>query len=455
MSKTSTKISAKDRVQEFGKDKFHCDGDILFCSACNKAVDHVRRQTITDHLTSAKHKTAQKRKAEQSSDLLAKKQCTVTMLFQLQSAAKEQRDAVTRDFLDMMVKANIPLEKADHPAVRQFLSTHVNGGGAIPMANCLRVAHLPSLIDEHDAKLHRRLNQNTFICVIADETTDLQNRPVLNILFQVLLSLDELKGELGDLTTPILVKTVYIEKVNHASVSQVLIQCCADFQIDFTKVLLFVSDSASYMVKAWNDILSALWINCHHMHCHAHVIALAGNALRLCLRNVDRCVSLLKSCLVKAPSRRNRFLRHLHSCGVNSPTLPPEPVITRWNTWFNAVIYHAPLLQHYSQFLRIEREQEGDTDVLKELSTLLLSEHLGEHFAFVANNCPRLISTLNVWQSRKPQVHEVYNTMQDLISWLTHLGSSLADETCASAAIAAANKLSEYTKVRLVFYVKK
>lgn len=251
---------------------------------------------------------------------------------------------------------------------------------------------------------------------------------------------------------PLLVKTVYIEKVNHASVSQALIQCCADFQIDFTKVLLLVSDSASYMVKAWNDILSALFINCHHIHCYAHVIALAGNALRLCLRNVDRCVSQLKSCLVKAPARRNRFLRHLHSCGVNSPIVPPEPVITRWNTWFNAVIYHAPLLQHYPEFIRIEREQEGDSAALHELSDLLLNDNLSEHFQFVANNCPRLISTLNVWQSRKPQVHEVFNTMQDLISWLTHLGSSLADETCASAANAAAKKLSDYTQVRLQIY---
>ena len=47
---SAKKNSAKDRVNEFGKNVLHCDGGILFCSACNKAIDHLRKQTIKDHL---------------------------------------------------------------------------------------------------------------------------------------------------------------------------------------------------------------------------------------------------------------------------------------------------------------------------------------------------------------------------------------------------------------------
>ena len=261
------------------------------------------------------------------------------------------------------------------------------------------------------------------------------------------MPIDSITGEINELSAPILVKTVFLDKANHSTISQALIQCCSDYQVDFSKVFLFVSDSASYMIKAWNVILSALWINCTHMHCHAHIVALAGNSFRLRLNNVDRAVALLKSVLVKAPSRRSRFLRHLLSCGVNSPTIPPEPVVTRWNSWFQSVAYHAPLLQHYSSFVASEREQETDTEALKELSTILQSEVIVQQFSYIANHCTRLIHVLDAWQSRTAQIQHVYNTMQDLISWLTDLANSTSDEICSQAARSAASKLQDYTKI--------
>ena len=144
-----------------------------------------------------------------------------------------------------------------------------------------------------------------------------------------------------ELSAPLLMKTAYLEKTNHSTVSQALLHCCYEYHIDFAKVMLFISDGASYMSKAWKDILCGLWINCNHILCHAHIIALAGTAWRHSLNEVDRCVSQIKSILAKAPARRSRFIRHLESCGVTSPTLPPQPVITRWNSWFEAVVYHS------------------------------------------------------------------------------------------------------------------
>lgn len=447
MSKTSTKLTAKDRVREFGSNRFHSDDGVLFCTACNKAVDHKRRQTITDHLASGKHKDMEKRRQPdgRDDDHPTKKQCTVTGLFHRQSTAELQRASVTHNFVEMLVRANIPLEKADHPAMINFLSTHVRGGGAIPRASTLRSIHLPLLIQEHEKTLHDRINCDSFVCIIADETTDVNNRPVFNILVQLLLPLDQIENELIHLPPPLLVKTVYLDKVNHATVSQALIQCCSDFQVDFKKVLLFVSDSASYMVKSWKEMLSLLWINCHHIHCFAHVLALSGNKLRTSLANLDRCVALLKNILVKAPVRRNRFLNHLRDCNIDSPTVPPSPVITRWNTWFNAVSYHAPLLQHYLEFVRREREEESDSAALSELEDLLNLPDMCFHFKFVSENCARFVATLNSWQSRKQQVHEVYNSLQDFISWLTHLASTTDNIACAFAVRAAAEKLQEYT----------
>ena len=55
-SKTSVKIGPAERVNEFGKNKFYSEGGMLWCKICNKSVDHVRRQAITDHLQSIKHR---------------------------------------------------------------------------------------------------------------------------------------------------------------------------------------------------------------------------------------------------------------------------------------------------------------------------------------------------------------------------------------------------------------
>ncbi len=110
------------------------------------------------------------------------------------------------------MRANIPLEKADHPAVQQFLSIHVKGGGAIPKSDSLRTVHLPLLIEEHEAKLHLLVNQTSYISIIVDETTDAQNRPVLNILFQLLQPIHQLKGDVEELSAPLLMKTVFWRK---------------------------------------------------------------------------------------------------------------------------------------------------------------------------------------------------------------------------------------------------
>ena len=158
---------------------------MLFCSACNKAVDHVRRQTIKDHLSSLKHKESVKRKKITSSEegQPPKKQCTIAGAFGKQMTAQQNRQAVAMDFVTMCAQANIPLEKADHPAVRKFLCAHVQGGGAIPTSSQLRNLYLPLTIEEHELKLRQSVNNNTYIAIIVDETSDVLNRHVSNILF--------------------------------------------------------------------------------------------------------------------------------------------------------------------------------------------------------------------------------------------------------------------------------
>lgn len=445
---TASNITASARVKEFGSANFHSSDGVLFCTPCNKAINHLRRSTITDHLKSLKHEQLSKKRDD--SPCPPKRQCTVSAAFKEQSAAKQKRDNVSHDFVKMLLAANIPLQKADDPAVRDFLMNHVNGGGAIPGACQLRSKYLPTIFEEHNSHLRDMFSKESSIAIIVDETCDFQNRPLMNILFQRLLTIDDANDTEVDLLPPILVQSVFIEKANHSTVSEAVIQCCADYQIDLAKVFLFVSDSASYMVKAWETVLSSVFRNGTHLHCLAHIAALAGNSWRMCLKDIDKLVSLMKSVLSKAPSRRNRFLRHLRSCGVAEPTLPPEPVITRWNTWFQAVRYHATYAEYYLEFVEKERREEIGTVALDKLIEVLQSPSLVQRLNYTAEKCSPLMAVIDRWQSRKLQIHLVYNDQYDLMSTLASFYQLDPDndEDLTVGPKSAHEKLCQYTTVK-------
>ncbi|XP_054829694.1 CGG triplet repeat-binding protein 1 [Eublepharis macularius] len=138
-SKTALYVTPQDRVTEFGSELYE-DGGKLYCTFCNVVLNHVRKSAINDHL---KSKTHTKRKGEFEEQSVRKKPRTLTASLQCNSAAQTEKPSVTQDFVKMFLEASIPLEKADHPAVRAFLSRHVKNGNSIPKSDQLRKAYLP------------------------------------------------------------------------------------------------------------------------------------------------------------------------------------------------------------------------------------------------------------------------------------------------------------------------
>ncbi|XP_074387735.1 CGG triplet repeat-binding protein 1 isoform X1 [Zonotrichia albicollis] len=145
-SKTALYVTPQDRVTEFGSE-LHEDGGKLFCTSCNVVLNHVRKSAINDHL---KSKTHTKRKAEFEEQNVRKKQRTLTASLQCNSAAQTEKSSVIQDFVKMCLEANIPLEKADHPSVRAFLSRYVKNGSSIPKSEQLRKAYLPDGYDNEN-----------------------------------------------------------------------------------------------------------------------------------------------------------------------------------------------------------------------------------------------------------------------------------------------------------------
>ena len=79
-SKTAVHVTPASPVAEFGSRMFVVEGGLLMCKICNITVDHVRRQTITDHLQSKRHsQQTAKCKADSDAGIMPKRQTTLAM----------------------------------------------------------------------------------------------------------------------------------------------------------------------------------------------------------------------------------------------------------------------------------------------------------------------------------------------------------------------------------------
>uniref|UniRef100_A0A671VUT2 Uncharacterized protein n=1 Tax=Sparus aurata TaxID=8175 RepID=A0A671VUT2_SPAAU len=105
-------ITVAERVKQYKE--LHEDGGKLFCTPCNKVVDHRRNSTIRDHLSSANHL---KRKIETPADIALKRQTTITTRIARHNiAAAEPRIALPSD---MCIEQNHPCNLAVSSVVAQ------------------------------------------------------------------------------------------------------------------------------------------------------------------------------------------------------------------------------------------------------------------------------------------------------------------------------------------------
>ena len=117
--------------------------------------------------------------------------------------------------------------------------------------------------------------------------------------------------------------------------------------IMYANVLLFISDSAPYMVKA-GQALSVVYPKMIHFTCMAEVVR--SNYL-----NVDMLISSVKKVFLKAPSRVN-ILEEIYP----EIALPPKPNLTRWGTWLEAVEYYP---QHIGSIKNVLFAMDSDDAV--------------------------------------------------------------------------------------------
>ncbi|CAF1115555.1 unnamed protein product [Brachionus calyciflorus] len=197
----------------------------------------------------------------------------------------------------------------------------------------------------------------------------------------------------------VLLDTIYLDVTNFKTVSQAVIKTLNKYGIVFENVYAYVTDNASYMNKSYKSVLDNLLPNCRHVTCVAHIVALIADTWR------------------KSPARRIRYKTFLQEMHVEKPLLPPEPVITRWNTWFKAVQYHyenwANLLTFFGDENRIFSESESMNDALD----LLNNVDVKNDAKFIVENCERFMVLQVKYQANNALATELYNDLMDLNFW--------------------------------------
>jgi hypothetical protein len=114
----------KERVLEFSRDGLYiADLNIIMCQFCNVRLDSDKKDALKKHIKSESHL----KKFSNFCALALKRKSTIFEVFEKQKRVKEENNTFIEDTVNMCLKANIPLQKMDHPAVRTFFDKYVPG----------------------------------------------------------------------------------------------------------------------------------------------------------------------------------------------------------------------------------------------------------------------------------------------------------------------------------------
>ena len=234
-----------------------------------------------------------------------------------------------------------------------------------------------------------------------------------------------------------LIDVVTLSECNHQTVSQACIRTVTHVDIEFEKIIVFITDSAAYCKKANREVLSNIFNNSYHVLCLAHILNLVEVFSHWpAFDNVTQLTTFIKSAFFRKQSREKKkkkkklYLKWLENyLPKEQMKLPPVPVATRWNSWFNAGRYHSSFIQFYEGFFKQEKSHGLAVDRILELEDSGRLHHasflnLCLKLYFITENCTRLIKALtSLEKTKSPLACVVYYVMEDVKQYL-HAGIS-------------------------------
>ncbi|PSN50213.1 hypothetical protein C0J52_07788 [Blattella germanica] len=180
------------RAQNYKNEQFYIsDSNILMCKLCNKWLCWEKRDVLEKHIKSNQHVHVKEDFASKTTE----EQRGVKFKLQFQSLKRKQRMCMKKkkSFYqrhgENVLKANIPLNKLDEPAMREYLKKYVPGSGDLPTASRLRTEYMPRCGEaiHNDIKM---VLEGKPIVVIADGTSGREERCVFAVLFRTMVPVE-------------------------------------------------------------------------------------------------------------------------------------------------------------------------------------------------------------------------------------------------------------------------
>lgn len=370
---------------------FQTDGVVLFCKICNKAVGCERKFQVDQHLKSTKHKELHGRRSEKTQPLITTSVAAGLSKFSM-------------DLCEAFISADIPLYKLNNPKLRDFLKTYTNE--IIPHETSVRKAYIDEIYVRSLNKIKNALTDH-FLWISIDETTDIQGRYVANVIVGILHENEDMCNK------KFLLNVVEMNKTNHATIARAFNDSIAMLGEDFdkNKVLLFLTDAAPYMVKAAKG-LQIFYPKLLHVTCIAHAVHRVAEEIRSNFIELNSLISHGKKIFLKAPSRVQIFNEKFP--GI---PLPPEPIITRWGTWLNAVKYYAQNIEKFGEV--VKELDDSDSISIKSVKELLDLPSLKSQLIFVHSNYGFLCEVIKKLEGR--------NSLKDAVDLINNSVKKIND----------------------------
>lgn len=151
-----------------------------------------------------------------------------------------------------------------------------------------------------------------------------------------------------------------------------------------------------------------------HATCAAHGIYRVAEEIRRQFNNVDDLISNVKNFFRKAPSRIILF--KTEAPGIK---LPPEPILTRWGTWFDAAIYYC---EHFEKIARIINLLDENEAVSIQKAKLCISQpSLQSNLIYIKSNFEVLTVAIKQLQKQDVSLADSFIAIKDIESKLCNL----------------------------------
>jgi hypothetical protein len=260
-------VSVSERAHEFRRDGFYVSGKILMCKFCDCRLEFKRKDSLTKHCESEKH-VSQKRKADSTSTSNPSTSRLSTLEESLDRAqtARGSKEEFIMNTTEAFIRANIPVEKLDHVAIRGWMNSYVKGSGDLPSASRLRQHYIPLIGAKKESSI-RDLIKGKRVVIMCDETTDKGGRCVFNILLRTL--------DPSSQQTTSLAASVILDAANGNNCANAIVDTTKRYNIDFENIIAVATDSARYMTRCVTT-LQGLIEGLNHVQCWAHKINLVG-----------------------------------------------------------------------------------------------------------------------------------------------------------------------------------